>query len=471
MATTTLTQTSSTSTLQQSYERYALRNDKSKQLHESAHDYFPGGNTRTILYSAPFPLTFASGQDGTLTSIDRHTYVDLLNEYSAGVFGHSNARIRNAIEQALAKGWNFGGQSTYEKTLAAKVVDRFKPGGIELVRFTNSGTESNMMALAAAIAFTGRKKVLVFSSGYHGGTLIFPMEVMKNSDILTANLPHDFVYAPFNNVEETQAILDRLPPDSLAAVLVEPLQGSGGCRPATPRFLHFLRSTCYERGAIFIVDEVMSSRLGPHGYLATHGLKADLMSLGKYIGGGMTFGAFGGRRDIMQLFDPAHPKLQHPGTYNNNIVTMAAGIEGLDIFNAAEVERINALGTRFRKQIQEILVKEGLYDADVCNSDYSVVEVDSFVGPTQLETPDNAALKPVPKIFVAGYGSMLNIRFSGPQTPLWQSIFYHHMLDNNIYVAARGYMTISLEVKSESIDLFIAALKSFLAIHKSEVCG
>ena len=148
----------------------------------------------------------------------------------------------------------------------------------------------NTTVLGAAIAGTrGRKKVLVLSSGYHGSTIIFPMDLcrwmhVKSSSpppFTSMNLPHDFVVVPFNNLAETKAIVDTLPKDNLAAIMIEPVQGTAGCRPALPEFMKYLRETADDLRALLLIDEVMTSQLGPSGATAGLGLKADLMTLGK----------------------------------------------------------------------------------------------------------------------------------------------------------------------------------------------
>lgn len=458
-----------TSALSDARDQYVKRNPVSNKLQVDGSKYLPGGNTRTILHVNPFPLTFSSGKGATLTSVDGDTYVDFLGEYSAGIFGHSNAQIMEAVTTALSNGWNFGGQCTYEKTLANKVVKRFQSSGLEQVRFTNSGTESNTMAIAAATYITGRKKILVFSGGYHGGTLIFPMEVMQNPTMPTANLPHEYVFAPYNNIPETEAIISGLPSESLAAILVEPLQGSGGCRPASPEFLNFLRQLAHALGAVLIVDEVMASRLGPEGYCATASIRADMITLGKYIGGGMTFGAFGGRRDIMQIFDPSVSRLQHPGTYNNNIVTMAAGIAGLDIYNSQEVDRLNERGKLMKEALQEILIRHGIYRNHTAGASRNIIEIDSFEGSTIIKPDDGSSIaqEELPKMFVTGEGSMLNVRFSGEDRAAWQALFYHHMLTRNIYLAPRGYTPLHLALRDSDVDLYVSAVEDFVTAHKA----
>lgn len=450
-------------------EAYVRRNPISQKLHVDSCTYMPGGNTRTILHVSPFPITFSSGKDAKLISCDGHTYIDFLGEYSAGIFGHSNARIAEAICNALSNGWNYGGQTVMEKVLAKKVVERFQQSGMEMVRFTNSGTESNTMAIAAALNITKHRKILVFSSGYHGGTLIFPMDLMKNPSARNVNLPHEFVFAPYNNIEETRAIVNSLPARSLAAILVEPLQGSGGCRPATKQFLQFLRQTADAQQALLIHDEVMVSRLGPNGFGAVAGVKADLMSLGKYVAGGMTFGAFGGKKDVMDLFDPEKSGLQHPGTYNNNVVTMTAGAVALDIYNAAEVERLNNLGVSFKTRLQEILIEQGIYPHHPAGPSRNIVEVDSFERATliYLDDADPSHYECLPVMFVTGYGSMINVRFSGSHAKDLQALFYFYMLENNIYLAPRGYMPLNLELKNDDVAQYTEAFRNFILKYKT----
>lgn len=452
-------------------ESYVQRNPLSHKLHVNGHEYMPGGNTRTVLHYLPFPLTFASGADATLASVDNDTYTDFLGEYSAGIFGHSNARIAEAIKEALSRGWNYGAPCTYEKVLAEKVVKRFKKSGLELVRFTNSGTESNTVAIAAALAITGRRKILVFSSGYHGGTLIFPMEHIKNPNQKNVNLPHDYVYAPYNNIPETEAIIDTLPVETLAAILVEPLQGAGGCRPATSEFLRFLRRKADEQKCLLIVDEVMASRLGPNGCIATVGIKADLMTLGKYVGGGMTFGAFGGRRDIMEIFDPTKSGLQHPGTYNNNVVTMSAGIVGLDIYSDTEVQRLNDFGKNFKEKLQAVLIHYGIYPTVPDGAAYDLIEIDSFKRET-LRQPQDASVEPfetLPRMFVTGHGSMVNVRFSGPDASELQGLYFHHMLERHIYMAPRGYTPLNLVLKDADVNKFLTSFEEFVKTYRCHI--
>ncbi|MCJ1399225.1 hypothetical protein MMC11_002427 [Xylographa trunciseda] len=417
--------------------QYILSNPKSSQAYSESCQYMPGGNTRTVLHARPFPLIFKQGDGSSLTSLDGDTYLDFLGEYTAGIYGHNNPTIRVAIDEALNNGWNFGGTNIYEKTLAKLVCQRFSPT-MDLVRFTNSGTEANMCAIATAIAWTGRKKILVFSHGYHGSTISFHAVADK------MNLPHEWLMGTYNDLGRTIALLKDLPPGSLAAILVEPMLGSGGGIPGTEAFLYYLRHTATHLGALLIFDEVMTSRLSYRGLGHKLGVRPDLMTLGKWIGGGMTFGAFGGRRDIMEMFDPRSGKLNHAGTFNNNIVSMAAGCAGCELLDEERINKLNTTGEFFKKSIEEVLRHHGLCEP----------------------TKETSRGQPSAKMWVSGIGSILVIQFDGPDKDLLLELFYHHMLQERIYLAQRGFMALSIEITNKDIERFIIAMNGFISKHK-----
>jgi glutamate-1-semialdehyde 2,1-aminomutase len=244
------------------------------------------------------------------------------------------------------------------------------------------------------------------------------------------NANYEFVLAPYNDIEGTNAVISTLPSQSLAAILVEGMQGAGGCIPGNTDFLHHLRKVATDQKALLILDEVMTSRLGYKGLQSKIGLVPDITTLGKWPGGGMSFGAFGGRRDVMEMFNPRNGKLVHSGTFNNNVVTMAAGIAGCAILDEATVERLNSLGETLRSRLTSTIEKH-------------------------LPNPPY-------KMFVTGMGSLLNVKFAGTDSNHLQSIFYHWMLDHGIYLAARGYMALNIELKEEHIDQFVKAVEEFL---------
>jgi len=388
----------------------------------------PGGNTRSVLHYAPFPLAFSSGEGASLISMDGDRYTDLLGEYTAGLYGHSHPVIMSAIRMALDSGISYGGHNAKEARLAALICERFP--SVDLVRFTNSGTEANVMALATATAETGRRSVLVFRGGYHGGVLAFAVDS-------PLNLPHDFVLAEYNDVEGVRRIL-RERASSIAAVLVEPMLGSGGCIPATPEFLGMLREETRRIGAVLIFDEVMTSRLSVGGLQAVYGVTPDMTTLGKYLGGGMSFGAFGGSEALMRRFDPARDGAwQHAGTFNNNVLSMSAGVAGLEqVFTPDAVEELNARGDRLHRRLDELFENAGV------------------------------------AMQVTGIGSVLNVHATS--APLSTSadlrssdeavkeLFFFDMLAAGFWLARRGMLALSLPLTDEDGDRFVAAVASFV---------
>lgn len=402
----------------------------------------PGGNTRTVLHTSPFPLTIASGEGCKLRSVDGDEYTDFLGEYTAGIYGHNNSEIRRAIESALDNGWNYGGHNQMESRLAEIVCKRFPY--MQKVRFVNSGTEANMIAIATAVVHTGKKKVLVFEKGYHGSTISGRVASGKPS----INLPHEFVVGTYNDVTGTEALVKDLPQDSLGAILVEPMLGSGGCYRGTREFLSLLRSLATTHGAVLIFDEVMTSRLSYHGLGHGTGVQPDLMTLGKWVGGGMSFGAFGGREEIMKIYDPREAKLEHAGTFNNNVFSMSAGIAGCTLLDENLLDQLNARGEALQKEINNVF-----RGATITGEIPTAPVKDEMHSATHPQRP--------PKMFVSGQGSLMTIHFAGPDRDLLQALFYLHMMERGIWLAARGFVALNIEIQTTHVDMFIQALTDF----------
>ena len=293
----------------------ADRNPVSREQHERARAVLPGGSTRTILHHAPFPLTFVEGHEGTLTDADGHRYVDLVGDYTAGLLGHSEKRVHAAVADALANNTSVGGVHPAEIRFAELVCNRF---GHQRVRFTNSGTEANLFAITLSRIVTGRSTIMVMHGGYHGGVFYY------SHGNAPWNAPFPTIIAPYNDLETCEQLIDDYRSD-LAAVIVEPMLGSG-CVPAEPRFLGGLANAAQRAGAIFITDEVMTSRHGPRGLADLLGVRPDIATFGKYFAGGFSFGAFAGRAELLDRFDASKPdSIPHAGTFNNNVATMSAG--------------------------------------------------------------------------------------------------------------------------------------------------
>ena len=391
--------------LEESVERYIARNPASARRAARAAEVLPGGNTRSVLHFDPFPLAFERGDGPYLWSLDGDRYTDFLGEFTAGLYGHSNPVILDAIRGALERGISYGGHNGLEHQLAELVTARFE--AMELVRFTNSGTEANLMALAVALHETGRREVLVFRGAYHGGVAHF---VYGEPSPVT--VPHAFVMGDYNDVEGTRALIRER---AFGAILVEPMLGSGGCVPGTSEFLSMLREEASGAGALLIFDEVMTSRLGPGGASGLEGVIPDLMTVGKYIGGGMSFGAFGGRRSIMAAYDPSRPgALLHAGTFNNNVVSMSAGIAGLrDVLTDDALIELNARGDRLREALNGVGV------------------------PT------------------TGRGSLMTMH---PGSDELKQLLFFELLDAGYWLASRGMIALSLPITDAMCDGFVEAV-------------
>ena len=335
-------------------QTYTLRNPTSHSLHLTALSHLPGGNTRTVLHYDPFPLSITSAHATTLHSADNHSYTDFLGEFTAGLYSHSNPLITSTLKRTIGSGLSFGSQHEDEVLLARDVTKRF--AAMEFVRFTNSGTEATLMAIAAAKVFTRKNKILVFSGGYHGGAFSFKAGVS-----IPVNAPHEYLIARYNDLGSVRELAEREENrGDLAAIIVEPMIGSGGAIPASHDFLLGLREIANSHGAVLIFDEVMTSRMydgsSVQGILPPTS-RPDLTTLGKWIGGGMSFGAFGGKREIMEMFDPRKglDSLAHAGTFNNNVLTMAAGRVGLEeIFMPGRARELHERGERLIGELREV---------------------------------------------------------------------------------------------------------------------
>ena len=285
------------------------------------------------------------------------------------------------------------------------------------------------MALAAATAFTGRRRILVFQGGYHGAVLGFARGRSAG------NVPHDFIVSTYNDVAGTERLIETHG-DELAAILVEPMLGSGGCIPGDRRFLEALRHASSACGAVLIFDEVMTSRLSAGGLQHALGITADLTTLGKYLGGGLSFGAFGGRRDIMGQFDPRRPNaLPHAGTFNNNIVTMSAGVAGLThVFTPAAADALNARGEALRRRLNAACKGRQLHFTGI-GSLMCAHPVDGVI----QTSADTATVD-----------------------PLLRDLLYFDLLERGFYLARRGFIALSLAIGDDEIRRFEEAVADVL---------
>ncbi|KAL4984981.1 putative acetylornithine aminotransferase [Aspergillus falconensis] len=399
-------------------QKYKNQYTASRGAHEKAKQVLPAGNTRSVLHSDPFPLVICSADGSNIKTVDGVTLEDFVSDFSAGIYGHSHATIKAAVQEAVSVGLSLGGITEKEAQLGEILIARFP--SLEKVRFCNSGTEANTFAIATAIAYTKREKILVFANGYHGGTLSFP----PNGNPM--NLPHQFVIGTFDDIQETGPLISN----ELAAILVEPMQGAGGMRPASREFLQFLRQAADEVGAVLIFDEVVTSRLHYHGMQGALDVRPDMTTLGKYLGGGFPFGAFGGSLRIMDLFDPAATPgaLHHSGTFNNNIFTMSVAVAAAGLVTEDSIKELNRLGDRVRNEANSLMQTAGFHS-----------------------------------IRFVGYGSAVGIYFKGDDADALRECFYFSMLGRGINIGRRGFLFMNLAHNDASVDRVIEAVSGFVA--------
>jgi glutamate-1-semialdehyde 2,1-aminomutase len=414
---------------QEAEQSYVAATPESRRRNQANARVMPGGNTRTVLHFPPYPATVVKGEGCYVWDADGRKYIDFLCEYTAGLYGHSNPLIQEAVREALASGIVLGAPNRYEGELATALTQRIP--SLELVRFCNSGTEANLFAILTARAVTGRPAMMVFDGGYHGGCFYYAHGGTP------LNAPFETVLAPYNDVEGTRALI-RANAARLASITVEPLMGSAGCLPGELPFLQMLREEASASGIVLIFDEVMTSRLAPGGLQQAIGVIPDMTALGKYLGGGLTFGAFGGKRAIMERFDPrSENAFPHAGTFNNNVLTMAAGATGLTkVYTPEAAVALNERGERLRERLNAI-----------------------------------AGRHRVP-VIVTGRGSMMNLHVNpGPvRTPEDSyrddkralDLIHLDMLARGIYMARRGFIVLSLPMGEAEFDALAKALDEVL---------
>ena len=364
---------------------YLARTPRSAATFERATASLPGGSTRTTIYSAPYPPYMVRGEGIRTWDLDGNEYRDFLGNYTSLILGHAHPEVVAAVEAQVRRGSAFAAPTETEIELAEEIRARLP--SIERIRFTNSGTEATMFALRAARAFTGRSLIAKFEGAYHGThdtVLAWSPGVPAATSELVLELP----WGDADGVERAIAGRER----DLAAIIIEPVQGAGGVRAAEPAFLRFLRELTTRLGVLLIFDEVIAFRVGPNGAQGRlGGVRPDLTTLGKVIGGGYPSGAFGGREDVMAQFDARQPRtLVHGGTFNGNPVAAAAGLATLRHLTAERYAHLERLGNRLRSNIGAALARERL-DATVGGiaSIFQVFPGSSLVAPEGL-TPQSA---------------------------------------------------------------------------------
>jgi glutamate-1-semialdehyde 2,1-aminomutase len=331
----------------------------SETLFQRAQEIIPGGvnsPVRAFRGVGGSPLFIDQALGSRIFDADNVQYIDCVGSWGPMILGHGHRYVVEAVKKAATRGFSFGAPTLGEIELAEMIVQAVP--SIEMVRLVNSGTEATMSALRLARAATGRKKIIKFDGGYHGH--VDSLLVKAGSGGATFNVPDSAgvpkevteltISVAYNDLEAVRNAID----DEVAAIIVEPVAGNMGCVPPADGFLKGLRDLCSERGALLILDEVMTGfRVAYGGAQSVYGVKPDITTLGKIIGGGMPIGAYGGRRDLMQLVSPLGPMYQ-AGTLSGNPVAVAAGKATLGVLKNSSIyadleERSSEFETGVRK--------------------------------------------------------------------------------------------------------------------------
>ena len=333
---------------------YVARTPRSRELFERATASLPGGSTRTTVYTAPYPPYVESGAGLRIRDVDGNEYRDFLGNYTSLILGHAHPAVVAAVETQVRRGSAFAAPTETEVELAEEIRGRVP--SIERLRFTSSGTEATMFAIRAARAFTGRPLIARFDHSYHGTH----DGVMTGTDGVPEVMSGLVVDLPWGDPDGIEAALRGRERD-VAAIIIEPVQGAGGVRTPEPGFLPFLRSFTERHGALLIFDEIISFRIAPGGAQERYGVRPDLTTLGKIIGGGYPLAAFGGRADVMEIFDARRPgAVSHGGTFNGSPVAAAAGLATLHELTPDVYGRLDALGERLRSGVAAAIDRNGL---------------------------------------------------------------------------------------------------------------
>ena len=346
-----------------------MKIDKSITLFQQAQTLLPGGvdsPVRAFKAVGGQPLFIERGKGPYLFDVDGNRYIDYVLSWGPLITGHAHPKVIQAIQQAAVKGTSYGAPSPLEIELAKRIID-FMPN-VEMIRFVNSGTEATMSALRLARAYTKRDKIIKFEGCYHGHADM--LLVQAGSGVATLGLPDspgvpgntvkDTLVAIYNNIDSVE-MLFRKYPGQIAAVIVEPVAGNMGVVPPIEGFLEGLRNITEREGTVLIFDEVMTGfRVHKGGAQTLYNIKPDLTTLGKVIGGGLPVGAYGGKREIMQMVAPAGPMYQ-AGTLSGNPLAMAAGIAALDLICDQKVwDEMEACGCQLDAGIESAAKKAGV---------------------------------------------------------------------------------------------------------------
>ena len=426
-----------------------MNTDKSKSLFEEAQKHIPGGvnsPVRAFRQVGGTPLFMNHAEGAYMYDEDNNRYIDYINSWGPMILGHRHPVVQDALEQQCKKAFSFG-TPTHLEIEIARLIKTMVPN-IDMVRMVNSGTEACMSAVRLARGYTGKSMILKFEGHYHGHADMFLKKAgsglatlgIKQEGGIPVAVSEDTLVIAFNDAAALEELV-KTHKDELAAIIVEPVAGNMGCVPPQDGYLQLLRKLCTDNNIVLIFDEVMTGfRLAPGGAQERLNVWADLVTFGKVIGGGMPVGAFGGRMDIMSMIAPLGNVYQ-AGTLSGNPLAMSAGLATLSVLNENKhiYTDLDTKGRELKTRMNDIFKKKNL--PHVINQ----------------------------------VGSMISIHFCNDVVTDFQSAtagnndtfkkFFHHMLDNGIYLPPSAFETWFLcnSLSQNDIDTTISTCESFSA--------
>ena len=437
---------------QQIVGQYMARTQKSRQIFDKAVKVLPGGDTRALAHFDPYPFYAAKGNGCHIYDCDNNKYIDVVNNMTALVHGHAHPHIVDALSRQTPKGTCHAAPIELQVALAEHICNRVD--SIDMIRFCNSGTEATLFAMRGARAFTGRDIIVKIDGGYNGShdaAQINSSPDMSDSKLPKVTIPlgvpactaDGIVPVQFNDLDAVEEILSQNS-DSIAAVILEPMMGAGGGIIANDGYLKGVRKLTEQHDVLLILDEVITLRFHEGAYQAIADIKPDLTALGKIIGGGMPVGAFGGRKDIMEIFNPTRPEyISHSGTLSGNAMTMAAGLACMEIYTQKEIDRLNALGEKIRRGFEGAMKS--------CGVKGQVAGYGSVLMIWFFEKPANNG-----KEFVASVMGCIDIA----------KMMHLALMNEGIYCGAKGFlmMALSTPMNEEVVDIIIDKFKKAMTV-------
>ena len=420
---------------------------RSSALFEEAYKYIPGGvnsPVRAFKSVGGVPIFMKSAKGAYLTDADDRTYVDYINSWGPAIVGHAHDEVVEAVKLQAEKGFSFGAPTELETEIAKFIIENVP--NIDQIRMVSSGTEACMSAIRLARGYTGREKIIKFEGCYHGHSDSFLIKAGSgaatfgnpNSPGVTSGTAKDTLLAKYNDIEQVQDLF-RHNQGEIAAIIVEPVAGNMGCVLPENNFLQNLRKVCDENGALLIFDEVMTGfRLSFGGAQELYNVKADIVTYGKVIGGGMPVGAFAARNEIMNKLSP-RGNVYQAGTLSGNPLAMRAGLTTLQLIknNPNFYEKLNKTTETLDFEIGKILNEKGI--AHKINRKGSMMSI--FFHTNRVSNFEEAA---------DSNHSLFNN-------------FFHQLLAQGIYLPPSGYETwfISDAINESEIDKTLEAVRNF----------